>query len=116
MTLWLKAREWLLPALKMGGKSEAELLADLATCKAQVWIGERSAFVTHLISDGEGSSIHVWLAGGSLKELLRMRPGIEAWARGLGCRFASIDGRPGWTRVLGPEGYTMAGKELRKTL
>lgn len=111
MRLWESCRPLLTPALE--DADETELLAALATGKAQLWAGERAAMVTQVTVDG---ACHVWLAGGELDEILRLRPGIEAWARGMGCTSATIEGRRGWRRVLRPFGFRPNGDRLRKML
>ena len=63
--------------------------------------------------------MHVWLAAGELKELDRMRAGIEALSRGQGFRrlTASPEARRGgWTRIAAAAGWapawTIYAKEL----
>lgn len=82
----------------------------------QVWPGERSALLTRLLRTPEGGCCHVWLGGGALRELIALRPGVEAWARAQGCTHATIDGRPGWARLFREAGYRLAGPVLRKEL
>ena len=114
---WSRYRTWLLPALQddcPGG--EAELLSHIASGRAQLWAGRGAALVTERVCDAGVHSLHVWLAGGELSEILALRPGIEAWARAQGCQFITIDGRPGWARVLRTHGYVGDGDLLRGTL
>lgn len=116
MRAWLRCRAWLLPALARDGGDEADLLADLISGQAQLWPGEGAAMVTQCVDDADGRCLHVWLAGGSLSEIMRMRPGVEAWARRRGCARVTIDGRAGWGRVLRPFGYAQVGCELQRRL
>ena len=109
--IWL---EWLRPALV--DATEEELLCELRAGRAQLWFGETAAVVTQCIVDGEGRSVHVWLAGGDLAGVMALRPGIEAWGRAQGCLFISIDGRTGWRRVLRSHGYVHQGSELKRML
>lgn len=111
MTLWEEVRPWLVPALD--DADEAELLAKLGAGAAQLWAGDGAAMVTQITED---RICHCWLAGGDLAEILRLRPGVEAWARGMGCVAATIDGRKGWERVLGALGYRQIAGLLRKAL
>jgi hypothetical protein len=106
--------EWLRPALN--DASVDELLAELSSGTAQLWLGETSALVTQIVGDGADRCLHIWLAGGKLDGVLSLRPGLEAWARGQGCRSITIDGRLGWRRVLRPFGYRLAGHELKRSL
>lgn len=80
--------------------------------KAQLWLGDGCAMVTEIYGD----TIHVWLGGGTLRGLLELRPKVEAWARAVGCVAATIETRPGWSRVLRRFGFERRGDELEKTL
>lgn len=114
--LWMRCRRWLLPALLPEDGGEAEVVAEIVAGRVQLWAGETGALVTELASDGDGPCLHIWLGGGDLQGILALRPGLEAYARGLGCHSVTIDGRPGWSRVLRGYGYACAGGELRRTL
>ena len=109
---------WLEPALKAGRDSDTreDIEQQIATARAQLWLGEGGALVTQLIKADQGRFVHCWLGGGSLRALLDMRGGIEAWGRSMGCDFASIDGRKGWDRVFARFGYERAGLEMVKRL
>lgn len=109
--IWL---DWLRPAL--GEATEIELLTELRRGEARLWVGDDAALVTQLAQEADGACIHIWLAGGTLAGVLALRPGIEAWARGAGCRSITVEGRPGWRRVLRPYGYLPSGCELKRTL
>lgn len=94
--------------------TEDEVLELLASNQAQLWQGDRSAMVLQLLRPPP--TLHIWLAGGEMGDLLNMRGGMEAWGRTQGCEFVTINGRRGWARVLGPFGYLPDGEELRKAL
>ena len=113
LTQWQRCRPWVLAALEPGCATEAELFDDLVAGRAQLWAGERAAIVTQTVAEGD---LHVWLAGGDLGEILALRPGIEAWARGQGCVRITIDGRHGWARVLRGFGYVENATELERRL
>ena len=113
---WERCRGWLLAALQPECGTEADLLEDVACGRAQLWAGERAALVTQCVDDPSGRCLHVWLAGGDLKDILMLKPGIEAWARGRGCERVTLDGRRGWARVLRAHGYTSNGIELERRL
>lgn len=108
---------WIEPALRCGNDrtlSKEALWETLETNRAQLWPGERSALVTELVNTPEGRFVHCWLGGGDIAEMVAMKVGVEAWARALGCEFASIDGRRGWLKVF-PD-YHEHGSEFRKKL
>jgi hypothetical protein len=111
---WVRCRPWLVPALRED--TEAHVVGELLANRAQLWPGKACAFVTQLCRDDE-PYILVWLAGGDLRELLTMQPGMEAWARAQGCVSAWINGRRGWARALRKTGFEPHGDgELRKVL
>lgn len=114
MSGWAEWRSWLLPALRDGG--EEDLVRDLLAGAAQLWPGQRSAMVTQVVPEGAGLTLHVWLAGGKLADILSLKPGIEAWARAHGCSHVTVDGRRGWERLLRSDGFVRVGSELRKRL
>lgn len=105
--------ERLLSALEEG--SRAELIADLQAGRAQLWIGEASAMVTEVVEE-PARTIHVWLAAGAIGDILAITPGVAAWGRAMGCKFATVDGRKGWERVLRPLGFAPVHGILRKAL
>jgi len=114
--LWAACRNWLLSALRAEDGDEAALRTEILSGEAQLWAGEGGALVTQCIEGPEGRSLHVWLAGGRLDTILSLRPGVEAWARGLGCADVTIEGRSGWARVLSAHGYRRHGEILRRSL
>jgi len=91
-------------------------MADLASGQAQLWVGETAAMVTQCVDEPAGRSLHVWLAGGDLAEILRLKPGVEAWGRAQGCSRVTLNGRKGWARVLRPLGFVIVGDELVRRL
>jgi hypothetical protein len=109
---WQRCRDWLVPV--MVDTTEAEVLALLAANQAQLWAAERAAMVLQLLKPPP--TLHIWLAGGEMTDLLDMRGGMEAWARSQGCEFVTINGRRGWARVLKPYGYVPDAEEVRKAL
>lgn len=90
----------------------ADIEARIADETVQLWADDNAAIITELVDD----RIHVWLAGGSLKALLRMRPLIERCAKEWGFVRATINGRPGWARAFKPYGYRLNGPVLEKIL
>jgi hypothetical protein len=110
---WRRCRAWLVPALE--DATEAEVLAELAAGRVQLWRGERSAMLTQLVA-GPEPYVLVWLGGGELPELMAMAPGVEAWARAQGAWAARINGRRGWARALRRTGFSLCDGELRKVL
>lgn len=106
-------RRVLEPALD--GDTWSGVLDVLRANRAQLWIEGHSAMITELwAKDGEMDCLHVWLAGGRLRELLALKPKVEHQAREWGCKRVTIAGRMGWGRVL--KDYTRRDDELEKML
>lgn len=102
---WKKAVPFLRLALERGAgtHSETDILAGLRSGKMQLWLGEDSAAVTSLHQHPNSKVCLVFLAGGSLTELVEIEAAIAAWARVLSCNQMQIAGRAGWERAL--DGY-----------
>lgn len=109
---WVRVRKWIIPALT--DATEGEVLNDLLNNRAQLWPGERCAFVTQLLTDP--ARCHVWLAGGEKRDMHAMIPGMAAWARSQGCKYATLNGRRGWARELRTHGFEPRNGELWKAL
>ena len=90
----------------------ADVARKVEAGEANVWRGHDCAMVT----EPEGLTLHVWLGGGSLKGLLKLRPWAEEYARELGFKRVTINGRPGWERLLKRWGYAMHNGLLEKML
>jgi hypothetical protein len=113
---WERCRPWLEGALEHCGGTHS--LDDVRRCveqrSARFWAGREAAMVTEIVTYPQFSTLNFWLAGGDLGELRdELRPQAEAYARDLGCRYATIVGRAGWAKALGyrPVHWTCA-KEL----
>ena len=109
---WVRVRRWLLPA--MVDATEAEVVAELLAGWATLWPGEKAAFVTTLVTDP--ARMHVWLGGGDGAEMLAMIPGMAAWGRAQGAKWATVNGRRGWKRRLRDFGFEPRDGELWKAL
>jgi hypothetical protein len=94
----------------------ADLAEALRAGRVRIWMGEGAVLATELAAEPDGPCLHVWLAAGRLSQVLALRPGLEAWARGAGCARITLDGRKGWARVLAPFGYRRAGHEIERRL
>lgn len=73
---------------------------EVADAKRQFWPGPNSAIVTGIIDYPRRRVLEFFLAGGDMKELEAMVPGICEWGRAQGCVSASFAGRKGWARTF----------------
>ena len=108
---WEEARR-VLPLETMGG--EAVVVARLMDARAQLWLAEDAVGVTEITDDGR---LRVWGAGGDMGGLFALLPGVEAWAKAMGCPVVEVLGRKGWQRALARFGFCREGdimiKEIR---
>ena len=79
-----------------------DVFAEYAAGRAQLWLafdgGEvRAACVTQ----AAGFDLHFWLCGGDGCDWRALGNEIAAVAKAGGFKRMTIDGRPGWLRVLG---------------
>jgi len=80
------------------------------------WPGIRSIVVCQLLQLPRVRIGHCFLAAGEMEEVLAIRTWCEEWARRSGCNVVSINGRPGWERLLASEGYSKKSVVLEKQL
>jgi hypothetical protein len=115
---------YLLPRLRRalisaGGTHDwQDVLQRIATGQAQYWETPdgRGALVTEVLRFPNLSVVNYWLAAGELHACHSLVPTIESWARAQGCTRGIGMGRPGFARLLGPEGVTVGGVAYRKEL
>ena len=80
--------------------------------RAHLWCGERCVAVTEFNEQPLRRILNVWLAGGDLREMKSLRPGIEAFGRAHGATAVTFSAKltvaakrrlSGWTRASGYE-------------
>lgn len=70
----------------------------VAAGHAQFWPGPASVVITELVAFPRKKILNIFLAGGILREIELMAPGILEWGRQQGCDYATFTGRKGWAR------------------
>ena len=101
--LWREAWLWLQPAVERGGEgvTEDELLSDIRSGMAQLWLVYRDgAMVAAAVTQVGGDSLHFWLCGGFGCNWRDCVAQVMQFATERGIRKYTIDGRRGWQRVL----------------
>ena len=79
---------------------EEDIWRLIASGRAQFWPGEASAWLTEFWTAPTGlKTIHGWIAGGDLAEILARCSGLEQYGRQHGAHRAVVTGRKGWIRV-----------------
>lgn len=115
MGLWGDIGRLLGKAVERSGDNWAEVVSDLDTGKAQLWLTVEDEPVAAMVTRRDGSTLEVWLAGGAVLSgsVPHLETAIKA-AKADGATNGRIDGRKGWERVLRPYGWRRDGDELVK--
>lgn len=79
-----------------------DLRHEVVTGNALLWPGKDSAAVTYV---RPLRAMHIWLAGGDMRELKDMSASLEHLSREHGCDAIMAGGREGWGRALRSLGY-----------
>ena len=66
----------------------------------QMWQGEHSVVVTQILEYPRMKELCVFLAAGSMPEMVRLAPIVEEFGRASGCKRMVFAGRPGWARTF----------------
>lgn len=100
---WERCRGWIEPALDAAGNTHTieDVLQAVLRGDAHFWPGKRAAAVTEITQYPRARAMNIWLAGGNLREIVRIERSIEQWAKALGCDRVTCAGRPGWGRFAG---------------
>ena len=108
--MWTRATPLLQRALEHAhGTHELEdLVKAIMAGQLQLWVGEKSAAVSEILTFPRKRALNIFLAAGDMEELQACIPGMAAFARGHGCdrlmfsgRLDQVDGRrSGWERLM----------------
>ena len=81
----------------------------------RVWGNERAAIIAEIKVYPSGlREVHGVAAAGDLREIVGLIPYAEAWGAAAGCKWASIESRGGWERML--PGYSVSQTRIVKEL
>ena len=115
---WSRCREYLLPAIEMtkGTHDEDDILRGLMCGDYLLWALKNSAIVTEFIEykSAKKKTLHFFLVGGDLDELLEVEPKICEWGKAQGCTRVSWAGRKGWEKVM--PGYEFGALYMYKDI
>lgn len=113
-----RCEKWIQAALNHGGNTHdtRHVYEGILDEKFQFWATPDACMITELIDYPNYRVIHVWLAGGNLETILKMRPDIERFGQHFGCKHITINGRPGWAKALKGFGYTPSLLTVSKDL
>jgi hypothetical protein len=99
---WARCGYWLKRGMARSDEGHTLTMAraEVDAGKTLFWPGKHSAALTETTRD-----MHIWAAGGDLKELIEMERACCDWSRAQGFDRMTIEGRRGWERAL--PGYRM---------
>jgi len=103
----LRCREWIESALKKGGDTHSfkNVVDGVLSGKMQLWHGSTGCAVTELVVYPKKKVLHVFLAGGTLDQILDMHSDAVKWAKKQGCDGMTLSGRRGWKKALESKGW-----------
>ena len=102
-----RCQKWIEDALSYGGGTHTfeDVIEGVMSGHMQLWSGETACAVTEIIVFPKKKVLHVFLAGGSMDEIIAMNESAMIWGKAQGCKDMTISGRKGWERVLKNHGY-----------
>ena len=85
-----------------GRLTAADLVAEVATGRRQVWLAPKAICITEIIDYPRCRSCRIAVAGIGAQAVVRTAATfLERWARSQGCRKLEFVGRLGWLRAGG---------------
>ena len=104
--IWNDVEDDIQRALDRGSNYTPEMIYDgLRAGLLQLFTSKNVTLVTARMED---YCLLLVLSGRNMKSWLGLLPQIEGWAKASGCKKMRIQGRKGWSRVLG---YKITGKD-----
>ncbi len=82
-----------------------DVKAAIIAGKMQLWVGKDGCAVTEIIQYPAKRVLHVFLASGTMEQILDMSDSAMAWGAAQGCTAMTLSGRKGWERALAPHGF-----------
>ncbi len=105
-SMWSRHREELLKALELCGGvfTERDIVDGLVCGEYQMFERRNAAVIVSVQDYPQSRSVHIFLAGGDLADLIVMEKDVIEWGRTKNCDRVEWSGRRGWLRKL--KGYT----------
>lgn len=82
-----------------------DIVAMVMTNKVMFFSFDECFTVMEKIDYPQYSTFHCFLAGGNLEAVLGIIPQMRAVGQVLGCKYLSMSGRKGWSKVLESQGW-----------
>jgi hypothetical protein len=84
--------------------------------RMQIWPAPRGVAITEIIEYPRKKALHVFLAAGEMDQLIAMVASAEAWGFAQGCKYVTMAGRKGWSRVLAKHGWSETMAVMQKEI
>jgi hypothetical protein len=103
----MRCRRWIEDALAFGGNTHtfADISREVLNGNMHLWPGDNGCAVTEITVYPTRKSLHVFLAGGDMNQILDFEESAATWGKLSGCSTMTVAGRTGWKKILGPRGW-----------
>ena len=103
----MRCRKWIEDALEYSGGTHTfdDIVAGVLTGRMQLWAGEKGCGITEVVFFPRKKSLHAFLLGGDLQQILDFEESMAEFGRANGCSTMTGAGRPGWDRVMSRIGH-----------
>jgi len=103
----MQIKKWINDALGYSGGTHDydDVVKAIQDGQMQLWAAPKGCIVTEILVYPKKKVLHIFLAGGELKQITDMQDDVIAWAKNQGCSALSLSGRHGWTKALKPLGW-----------
>jgi len=98
----IRCRPWIEAALEYSGGTHdfMDVVDGVLIGRFQLWPTPRGCLVTEIVNYPKKKSLHVFLAGGELDQILDVEDSLRVFGRSQGCDSMTLAGRPGWKKAL----------------
>lgn len=105
-------------ALKIAGETHTpqDLSEAVKEGRMQAWQNGQSVVVTEVVGYPQKRVLNVFLAVGTLDEVMPIQPQLEEFGRQHGCYCIRMQGRKGWTKVLPNYGWEQTSVTFERML
>ena len=114
----VRCKIWIENALAYSGDTHSfdDIALGVLCHRYQLWPLKNSCAVTEFITYPRQKHFHVFLAGGTLNEILELNEPFAQFARANNCTAMTIAGRPGWEKILDKLGWDYQFTTLKREI
>lgn len=113
---WLRFKPQFVEAMDGSIHSVEDLERKIGQGRAYLFPGKDAAIVGEKAEYSNETVFQALWGVGDLEEIEALIPGVEAFARLIGCKSMLVEGRRGWEKLLKPRGYDFWSVTVRKEL